>query len=733
MIITRMTASFGRLEDSTLTLKPGLNVIQAPNEAGKSTWCTFIQTMFYGLPASERAREGFLPTKKRFAPWSGAPMGGSMDLVLKDGRAITIERRSSGRHPLRDFSACVTGTGTAVPGLTAETVGETLLGVPRAVFERSAFIGQHAIRVDHSDELERRIAALVTTGDETSSYKAAETALRTWQRKRKGRGGAGLIPQLEREIAEIDETLRRIEACLDRAASLREEEAALARQIEALEEELAVCEQFERESALRRAKSALDRANEKLANLQNQLASLENLPAEEDISSIFADLKALETVKMMENDQRARLAEAEAALNAARAELENRRPADIEADTEKVEKLSKALSLTKFAGALTALLLALLLAGAAAAVLASGPLRLAGGIAGVLALAGLAARMAVSSKARRELGALLEKHGVPSPEAFRALKEDLSARQNRVREAEQAVTACRNAAESAAQAVQTHLDRLKEAFRRYQLGDTPEEALRNLARIKRLQSEIDAAMKEKAAAEELYAAEAEAMPHATLKMAPEPARPRNIVLTDLRATRLRQRSLMEQENIARGEAQALGDPVVLGTKRLACVEALANAKRDYEALQLAIETLDEVNRELETRFSPLVGAKASEILRRLTGGRYEKLLLDRTFSAQAKASGEPVSREMTWLSAGTVDQVYLALRLAVCLLVLPQEDPCPIILDDALANFDDRRMGCALDYLTELAGERQILLFTCHNREAEYLNGRPGVHFVTLP
>ncbi|NLM84546.1 MAG: hypothetical protein GX189_07585, partial [Clostridiales bacterium] len=90
------------------------------------------------------------------------------------------------------------------------------------------------------------------------------------------------------------------------------------------------------------------------------------------------------------------------------------------------------------------------------------------------------------------------------------------------------------------------------------------------------------------------------------------------------------------------------------------------------------------------------------------------------------------SREIPWLSAGTVDQVYLALRLAVCRLVLPQEDPAPLILDDALANFDDTRMGYALDYLLELSKERQILLFTCHAREAEYLSGRPGVSLVSL-
>lgn len=56
----------------------------------------------------------------------------------------------------------------------------------------------------------------------------------------------------------------------------------------------------------------------------------------------------------------------------------------------------------------------------------------------------------------------------------------------------------------------------------------------------------------------------------------------------------------------------------------------------------------------------------------------------------------------------------------------PDDDPVPLVLDDALANFDDSRMGLALDYLTQLGRERQILLFTCHGRERAYLAGRGG-------
>ena len=53
-------------------------------------------------------------------------------------------------------------------------------------------------------------------------------------------------------------------------------------------------------------------------------------------------------------------------------------------------------------------------------------------------------------------------------------------------------------------------------------------------------------------------------------------------------------------------------------------------------------------------------------------------------------------------------------------MVLPEENRAPVILDDALANFDDSRCAAALRYLKAAAQKRQILLFTCHSREAEF-------------
>ena len=136
-----MTATFGKLEGQTLTLEPGLNVIHAPNEWGKSTWCAFLLTMLYGMDARAKTTKTSLSDKEHYAPWSGSPMSGRVELVW-ESRRITIERTTRGRIPMGEFRAYETESGLAVPELTAANCGEKLLGVERSVFRRAGFSGR---------------------------------------------------------------------------------------------------------------------------------------------------------------------------------------------------------------------------------------------------------------------------------------------------------------------------------------------------------------------------------------------------------------------------------------------------------------------------------------------------------------------------------------------------------------------------------------------------------------
>ena len=156
------------------------------------------------------------------------------------------------------------------------------------------------------------------------------------------------------------------------------------------------------------------------------------------------------------------------------------------------------------------------------------------------------------------------------------------------------------------------------------------------------------------------------------------------------------------------------------------------AQREYDAIALAMETLQDANSRMQNRFSPALGEKSANFFTKLTKGKYNRVLLDREMNPSAQETGQIIPRETTLLSQGAADQLYLAVRLAICEMVLPEEDPAPILLDDALVTFDDERCAAALQVLTELAKKRQILLFTCQSREAELLKDSTQHRIITL-
>ena len=157
---------------------------------------------------------------------------------------------------------------------------------------------------------------------------------------------------------------------------------------------------------------------------------------------------------------------------------------------------------------------------------------------------------------------------------------------------------------------------------------------------------------------------------------------------------------------------------------------LFNRKLEYDAITAAIEALQRANARLQERFSPELNRLSGAYLAQLTGDRYTSVTLNRELEGAATRSEDILPRSVLTLSRGTADQLYLAVRLAVCRLCLPEKPP--IVLDDALAAFDDRRMTLALDLLQELAGEQQLLLFTCHSREGSALANSASVTRLEL-
>ena len=693
MEIRKLQASFGRLDGAELELHSGLNVIEAPNESGKSTWAAFLRAMLYGVSTSDRVRNGVLPDRMRYQPWSGAPMAGLAELRWRE-KDITLRRVSpGGGKPMGNAEAVYTGTEERVPELRAGVPGEIILGVPEAVFRRSAFISGADMALDANSELEKKITRLVTSGEERSSYTEADERLRRWQRKRRWRT-SGSLPEAEARRKELQGKLLRIESENKHLSELREEKGKLTEQREVLENELALHRRDERREEARRREEAIAEAAEAARGAEEARARLRELEGKaENLSS--EKVQALRAAAV-------RLEEAAHDRDTATAAYEEAKKA-LEAlpKPEKQPNPKKGTVLALFILGVLALL-----AGAAAGLgFLSLPVGYVYGII-LLALMLLFAACLCSFSGRK---AAREKEAAMAHE--RELKEQAA------QAAEKQLDDCRKETDACAQARREALAALGEGPE----AEPEEAAVRAEALLRELRDAQIRSENAEALAQRLRAEPApppEPIPEDALTG--EPRIKKEAAEDYLRRTADKLREVSRDLDRGEGIFYLLGDPLLLATEEANLTEDIHRMQEEYDALELALDALREANTQLQTLFSPLISRRAAALMARMTDSRYAGVYFDREMHFSAQRAGELNAHALEYLSDGTRNQLYLAVRLAICELVLTEE-PCPLILDDVLAAFDDKRARDTLQLLRELAQDRQIILLTCQSRERRLL------------
>ncbi len=183
---------------------------------------------------------------------------------------------------------------------------------------------------------------------------------------------------------------------------------------------------------------------------------------------------------------------------------------------------------------------------------------------------------------------------------------------------------------------------------------------------------------------------------------------------------------------------------------------------EIDAINLAAETMTELQSSIQSSFGHYLNKEAGELIAGITGGVYDSMWIDQNLDIFMNTPGKIVPIED--VSSGTMDQIYLALRLAAARLIqgdrgagastsaagAPMRDNrqasaagastgaagaqtstvsgsagavearLPLIFDDSFAMYDEQRLASALRYITEIH-HGQILLFTCHTREQRIL------------
>ena len=135
--------------------------------------------------------------------------------------------------------------------------------------------------------------------------------------------------------------------------------------------------------------------------------------------------------------------------------------------------------------------------------------------------------------------------------------------------------------------------------------------------------------------------------------------------------------------------------------------------REIEAITMSIQTLKELSLSIHDTFGARLNELISETISKISNGEYQEVTVDENLNIRVLQKNRYITIDN--LSAGTMDQMYLSLRFGVAQLLF-SEDKLPIVLDDAFALYDDERTYSALSFLAEQKN-RQIILFTCHNRE----------------
>ncbi len=706
MKILSMTATFGKLQNETLTFsaEENLNILCRPNEWGKSTWCAFLTTMLYGLETGKKTEKAH---KNRYAPWAGGTMRGRMD-ILWQGRHITIERKEKSRTPMGDFSAYETDSGLPVPELTAANCGQVLLGVERSVFQRSCLISLADLPVTEDPALVRRLNSLVTTGDESTASDELEKNLEELQKECRSKRNTGSLPQAETLQRELEGKLQQLQQVQLQTQELQRQCRSLEAFAQQLENHKAtLAYEAAREHQGRTEKAMQDLADARHA-LQQQEKALQASVSPEQARLLLQQAKQLQQ-QQAAADMEARLlpplpqppeqgcdADPEQLLSQAQQDLQQ---------LQALERAKKRNGL--FLGIYAALSVCLL-----GLLLIPGTEILVGA---AIALGGIAVLILCFLRTKRiqtAIEALYDRHPGLHPGKWlveaqkyaadyyaytRALADAQALRQDHDLRKEQLHAALLAFTQG------NHLDTLMEQW---------EQTLQAHQHLEQLRQQLHWAQE--------YAQQLQQLQPAVQP----PAQPDPLQYTPaeteelLSSTASQLQTLHRQLSVLQDRAAHLGSRQPLQAQLEATTLRVRQLSAIYDAADLALQTLAQAREALQQRFSPRITQQARDIFAQLTAGKYDRLRLSKDLSLEAGTHSESVLRPAWNRSDGTVDQLYLALRLAVARELTPQ---APMILDDAFARFDDTRLRSAMEILKEEAQNRQVILFSCQDRESKLL------------
>ncbi|HXX37485.1 MAG TPA: AAA family ATPase [bacterium] len=704
MIIRRVRVRrFRKLVDQSLECGPGLNVVRGRNDAGKSTLHLAFSAALFPIRPSEA---------RSFGPWGSEDGPGEITLEFEaDGSRYTLHKDFTSRR------VSLTGGGRSwdTPKEVERRIGEFLGFQTLALFRATAHIGQWELaQVQKEKEIiGTRLSAIMTGGDEDAArvLKLLEERIRKMELGlRRPSNTPGPLKRDEdrmRHLAAEQQRLALDVAAIEQAAADR---ARIAAQIVALNQQVredAVLLQANRDLLdLDRGVEVQRRRVLELRSLSDRLdAATRELDSASRDPSLNLNPVAPDVLQTLQT----------AAL---RAELLNRDARGAE-QPESSAAADPRKDAARSSGGRTAGPAWVPIGIAAAVVAGAGGIvllldRHVGAGLGAVALAIALGAAAVAARSRA-LAASMAIERTAQVEAAR-----------RADEAAARLAFLRKAAQEADEAVRRQLDVLgvtsvPEALERQELAVA---ARRRCEMARAVLEPLLGERTREGITEEYRRALVELAAMETKRDAPdlalrrlEPAAFQRLVTeAERRRTELEDHRVELHTLDGRLAGRSPHEELARVEEELADVRARhARTARLVRVLNLTREVLGEARSHTIVPGRALLEERASEYVRRLSAGAYERISVDeqtlapRVWVGPPKKWADVSARE---IGSGGVDQCYLALRLGLVDLLCEGRRP-PLFLDDPFLAYDEDRQAAALRFLRDLAQRSQIFLFTC--------------------
>jgi len=760
-------SAFGKFKDYTLDFTDGLNVIYGENENGKSTLMAFVKMMFYG---SGRANSQISKSPRlKYTPWSGDKMAGK----------IYFEHNSTNYCLEREFmkgdstdKVRLTNTDLGTTETVTPNVGYDFFAVSSAAFDRTVFIGSvggFSNDDDANGEINAKLSNITLTGDEDISYQTvidriidAKQKLMS-KRGKTGKYDKGLLEldELKSKLYEAKEADIRKNSLTERLNQIKEQSEVLSKQYIEVKNAVDSENDVKNQQKLReylRLKSELDENNSKI-QLKNGkpcdeffVKSIEFCLSKQDsalqkITETEKEIeKTLENIKFAENSDSDELAkkqaELENAINSDKQKLKEIATdiTDLDADVkqEKERLLSTAKKKKTFS---PALLFSAIGAGVLAIILIFLniiPAIICGCVAAII----LALSFIIKP---------LDKTAIKKAEAELSLKEtellklktEESELTRKVYENTENLNRILTVIGDSASVIEhkklvlnelktkligyqnqyeNDTDELKTTFSRYRDVESTEEIKDILPTIKALaDSQKQLKLKLKYISDDLGGISYEAAEEKLKSLSIDSAD----LSYDFEEKKKELEALTEKLTALKTEFSAItaelktafknvGEPQVIEQKIKALTATLEKQKYHCEISDIAAQVLEKSFAEVRRSYGSVLEKKALSIFSLLTNGAYNQLNVSKSLDITVEKTDNFGTKALDYLSNGTIDQAYLSLRLALCELITDQEK-LPLLLDDILCQYDDKRAETAMNFLKEYSSDSQAILFTCHN------------------